>query len=542
MSTRRLFTVVRVLMELAGAEAARAARGRGKKGRREEGQREKGQREQGQPEKGRREKGRRDGGQRARAIRQALERLGPFYVKVGQMLSTRPDIVSEDTMAELAMLHDHVSEAPFSAFEPVLAAELGDGWERRFVRIERERPLGSASLAQAYKVVLRGGQSAVLKVQRPDIRTLVLDDMAMMRKAARLVARGFPDFNAVIDVEAALNIIFDAMEAELDLTVEAANMDNARDMVAEFEYLDVPEVVLATPRVMVQSVAPGCSIRDVERDALTEKERVGIGRDLLALMYRGYFVDRFFHADPHPGNIFVAPGERAHLIDWGMVGRIDRRMSMTLMTVLLSLAHNDGPGLARAWVELGRTTPWADIPGFAGDMATLVPKVATASLEELDFGVTLTSVLKYSTRRGIQTSPVVSLLGKSFSNIEGSVRYLAPELALTEVFADEMRGILIHLARESLSEVQAARTAMDLMIGNTLAPEQLRGLVRDLANRDFTVRVGNLRGKGTGRGDAGAANGLPIAAITMCAGALLWWAGRRVAGPAWPAHRCGGDR
>jgi ubiquinone biosynthesis protein len=136
----------------------------------------------------------------------------------------------------------------------------------------------------------------------------------------------------------------------------------------------------------------------------------------------------------------------------------------------------------------------------------------------------------------------VSLLGKSFSNIEGSVRYLAPELALTEVFADEMRGILIHLARESLSEVQAARTARDLMIGNTLAPEQLRGLVRDLANRDFTVRVGNLRGKGTGRGDAGAANGLPIAAITMCAGALLWWAGRRVAGPAWPAHRCGGDR
>ncbi|WP_262402371.1 hypothetical protein [Actinomadura sp. CNU-125] len=200
-------------------------------------------------------------------------------------------------------------------------------------------------------------------------------------------------------------------------------------------------------------------------------------------------------------------------------------MSMTLVTVLLALAHNDGPGLARAWVELGRATPWADIPGFAGDMALLVPKVATASLEDLDFGVTLTSVLKYSTRRGIQTSPVVSLLGKSFSNIEGSVRHLAPELALTDVFEEQLRDILLHLAGESLSEIQAARTALDLMIGNTLAPEQLRGLVRDAANRDLTVRVGRLR-DARGSGPAPSATALRTAAIVAAA---LWWSRR---------HRC----
>ncbi|MBG0831210.1 AarF/ABC1/UbiB kinase family protein [Planomonospora sp. ID67723] len=499
MSSRRLLTVTGVLAELAGAGAARALSGRG-----------------------RRKTGDHDDPVAAQAVRQALERLGPFYVKAGQMLSTRPDIVSPATMAELAKLHDHVSVAPFSIFEPVLAAELGPGWERRFDRIEHARPLGSASLAQAYKVVLPGGGSAVLKIQRPDIRSIVLDDMAMMRKAARLVARCFPDFNAVIDVESMLNVIFDAMEAELDFTVEAANMNRARRLVEEFEYLDVPEVIWATPKVLVQSLAPGRSIREVDRQSLPEKQRVGIGRDLLAFMYRGYFVDRFFHADPHPGNILVAPGEKAHLIDWGMVGRVDRRMSMTMMTVLLSLAHNDGPGLARAWVELGKATPWADIAGFAGDMAILVPKIATASLEDLDFGVTLTSVLKYSTRRGIQTSPVVSLLGKSFANIEGSVRYLAPELALTEVFEEELRDILIRLAAESVSEIQAARTAMDLMIGNTLAPEQFRGLIRDMANRDFTVRIGSLRARGARRGDT---KGLLAAAIAV--GGLLWWSRRK---------------
>lgn len=511
MSAKRFMAVARVLTELARDETVKALAARRRRGTAGEDDGE-------------------GGNDRARAIRLALERLGPFYVKVGQMLSNRPDLVPPDVMAELAKLHEDVSVAPFSVFEPVLAAELGDGWEGRFARVERARPLGSASLAQVYKVVLRGGGEAVLKIQRPDIRALVLDDMAMMRRAARRVARWFPDFNAVIDVESALTVIFDAMRAELDYTVEAANMRRAGELAREFEFLAVPEVILATPRVMVQSMAPGRSIRDVDRDRLTEKERVGIGRDLLAFMYRGYFVDRFFHADPHPGNIFVTPGEKAHLIDWGMVGRVDRRMSMTLMTVLLCLAHNDGPGLARAWVELGKATAWADITGFAGDMAMLVPKVATASLEDLDFGVTLTSVLKYSTRRGIQTSPVISLLGKSFSNIEGSVRYLAPELALTEVFEEELRGILISLAGESVSQLQAARTAMDLMIGNTLAPEQLRGIVRDLANRDFTMRVGQLRDKGAGRllsaGDAARAGkaGLPVAAS---AAVLLWQARRR---------------
>ncbi|MBE1537487.1 ABC1 kinase family protein [Actinomadura algeriensis] len=499
MTAGRLRTVTRVLAELFGAEVSRTVRRAPAEGGDEAG--------------------------RPRAVRLALERLGPFYVKVGQMLSTRPDLVSPQMRAELALLHDRVSAAPFAMFEPVLAEELGADWERRFDHIDRARPLGSASLAQAYRAVLRGGEPAVLKVQRPDIRSEVLADMALMRRAARLVARAFPDFNAVIDIGASLNVIFEAMEAELDLTAEAANMDRARGLVERFEYLDVPDVIWARPRAIVQSTAPGRTIREVDTGSLTEKERLGIGSDLLAFMYRGYFVDRFFHADPHPGNVFVAPGHKAHLIDWGMVGRIDRRMSMTLVTVLLSLAHNDGPGLARAWVELGRATPWADVPGFAGDMALLVPKVATASLDDLDFGVTLTSVLKYSTRRGIQTSPVVSLLGKSFSNIEGSVRNLAPELALTDVFAEQLRDILLHLAGESLSEIQAARTAMDLMIGNTLAPEQLRGLVRDAANRDLTVRVGRVRGERCG-GPGPSAAVLRAAAI---AAAAVWWSRR---------HRC----
>ena len=172
-----------------------------------------------------------------------------------------------------------------------------------------------------------------------------------------------------------------------------------------------------------------------------------------------------------------------------MVGRIDRRTSMLLVLVLLTLAQNDGHGLAKSWVEMGNATPWAEIPAFCTDMAALVPKIATASLEELNFGVTLTAVLKRSTKRGIQTSPVISILGKSFGNIEGSVRYLAPELSLVDIFQDELRGIMFDLVREFLSEEQAARTAIELMLGSTTVTGQIRDVLRDLSNRQFTLRA-----------------------------------------------------
>jgi ubiquinone biosynthesis protein len=419
--------------------------------------------------------------QRARNVRLALERLGPFYIKVGQILSTRPDFVRPSVIAELRKLHDQVSVSPFLDFEPVLADELGPDWKLRFMDVQTETPLGAASLAQVYRVTLWDATPAVVKIQRPGVQPIVLQDMALLRRAARLVAKAAPRFNAVIDVDAMLNVVFDAMEPELDFVAEARNMEQGRAAIQRFKHLSVPDVLLATPRVLVQSLAPGVSIRDADPATFTVAQRTAIGRDLLAYLYRGFFIDRYFHADPHPGNIFVYPGEKASLIDWGMVGRVDRRTSMLMVLILLTLAQNDGYGLSKAWIEMGRPTPWADVPGFSNDMARLIPKVVGASLADLDFGITLTAVLKSATKRGVQTSPVVAILGKAFGNIEGSIRYLAPELSLVEVFEDELQGIMFDLFRELLSKQQAARTAMELIIGSTEILDQLRGLMRNLS-------------------------------------------------------------
>ena len=333
------------------------------------------------------------------------------------------------------------------------------------------------------------GSPAVVKIQRPRVAERMRADIALLRKASRLVAKRAHDFNEIVDIEATLETLFQAMEPEIDFTVEARNMEQARPLVERYKTLAVPRVAFVTPKVLVQTLAAGRAIGDTDRAMFDEDERLAIGGDLLRLMYRGFFVDRMFHADPHAGNVFVEPGMPATIIDWGMVGRVDRRMSLAMIMVILNLAQNDGAGVARAWIEMGHATSRANVPAFINDLSSFVPTVAGASLEDLNLGVALTSILKFSGRRGIQTSPAVALLGKAFANVEGSIRHIAPELKLLDIFQSEFKAIIFNLIAEAASETQAARVALELMIGSLAAPEQARSLARDLSNRDLTLNI-----------------------------------------------------
>ncbi|MFJ2955628.1 ABC1 kinase family protein [Streptomyces sp. NPDC087270] len=463
---------------------------------------------------------------RAVAVRDALEQLGPFYIKLGQMMATRPDLARPALAAELEHLHDKVEALPFYLLEPVLEQDLGPDWKLRFDDLDTVTPLGTASIAQVHRATLSDGRPAVVKIQRPGIRDSVAADMALMRRAARLLGRAAPRFSAVMDLDAMLGSLFDAMEPELDFTGEAANMDRARDAIGSYRTLRVPEVLHATPRVLVQSLADGESIRHVDRDAIPARRREEICKDLLRFMYRGYFVDRFFHADPHPGNVFVSTDGRATLIDWGMVGRIDKRTSMHLALVLMAMARNDGYSLANAWTAMGHATPWADLTGFASDMAALTPRLSGASLDQLNFGGALTSVLEKASRRGIASAPSTSLLGKSFGNLEGSVRHLYPGIVVGEVFKTEVNGILRHMLAEYASPQQLAANLTELLLGSTAALEQWRAVANDGANRDLTVRMLGTRlprARGGGRS--------PSAQTVVTLTAAAYLLGRRRTGP-----------
>jgi ubiquinone biosynthesis protein len=433
---------------------------------------------------------------RARKTRRLMERLGPFYIKVGQVLATRPDFVSDIMMDELSHLQDSVTAAPFSVFEQVINEELDGDWRRHFRSIDTKRPLGSASLAQAYRVTLHSGEDAVLKVQRPGIRATVLSDMSSLQRAIHFAAKlSPPKVNAVVDMSTMLGVVFDAMQPELDFTMEASTMDQARQAARRFTHISVPEVHIATPRLLLQSMAPGTSIRDADMSRFTDHQRKEIGKDLLSFLYHGYFIERMFHADPHAGNIFVDPDHGATLIDWGMIGRLDRTASTLLMLTLTNVAIND-----------------------TNDMERMLPRLVPSSLDDLNFGVALMSVLRSAARRGIRSNPMAALVGKSFANIEGATRCVAPEIGVAAVFKEIVVDVMIELAREVLSREQACKFAMDAVLNSVTLGDQGRGLMRDITNREFAIKVGML--PGSAKLDAEGSL-LPVAGLGLAGAAIL---------------------
>ncbi|MFE8910869.1 ABC1 kinase family protein [Streptomyces globisporus] len=425
--------------------------------------------------------------QRARAIRQALEELGPLYVKVGQILSTRPDFVPDYVREELALLTDQATVRPFASFVPALEAELGANWREAFSSFETGRPLGAASLAQVYRATRRDGTPCVVKIQRPGSYGMVLGDMTVLRRVTRVIKRAAPQFNEVIDTGAMLDVVFRAMSDELDFTREAANMKDARRAAKEFKTIKVPKALLATPRVLIQSLADGQAAHRLKEDELSRKQRKKIAKEFVAYMLRGFFVDRTFHADPHPGNLLVSPDGKAHVIDWGMVGRIDRSTSSAMLGTMIGMAYNDGPALAQSWIRMGTATPWSDIGGFTSDIARFVPHITNASLAELNFGVALTSVLAFSTSRGIQTTPNVSILGKAVANMEGTVRHIHPALKLSESIRDLLQDIVLDMVRDLASPEQLAQYGLHTLHALTNGPGQGTRVLNDIADRQLTL-------------------------------------------------------
>jgi ubiquinone biosynthesis protein len=427
--------------------------------------------------------------QRAQAIRQTLERLGPLYVKVGQILATRPDLVPQHVIDELEQLNDQANVEPFSLFEPILEQDLGTNWRARFREVHTERPIGSASLAQVYMAETADGRPCVIKIQRPGSTAAVLGDMTVLRKVAWLVSKMAPHFCEVIDLQAMLENLFTVMEAELDFTREARNMKRARKATKGFKRIRIPRVLEATPRVLVQTYAEGVPINRVKAGELTPRQRKQIAHQLMGFMFRCYFVERYFHADPHPGNIIIDPDGRAHLIDWGMLGRVDRGTSAAMLTTLLGMTRSDGAAMARGWMRMGSVTPWSNVSAFIGDVSRIVPHWSGASLAELNYGVALMTLLRYSTDRGIAVSPVVSVLGKSLANMEGSVRCIYPKLKIRSALRKMLDDILRDVTLDSFAPEQAGQALLELLNTLSNAPAQVQASLGDIADRQFALQA-----------------------------------------------------
>jgi ubiquinone biosynthesis protein len=371
-----------------------------------------------------------------------LEALGPTYIKLGQLLSTRADLLPAPYLEALARLQDKVEPIDYVEVEAVVEEELGVRISRAFSRFDPE-PLASASLGQVHRAALRDGREVAVKVQRPRIRQRILEDLEAMRELAGVLddhTEWGRRFRAVEIVEEFRQVLL----RELDYRQEAANLVLLGKNLARFERIVVPQPVesYTTGRVLTMDFIRGRKVTDLSPLARIEMDGDELAGELFDAYLQQVLVDGVFHADPHPGNVFVTDDGRLALLDLGMVSQIGPEMQDRLLKLLLAVSEGRGEDAAGIAREMGEVDPdRIDDLSFRRQIVDLVGRHRFASMEEIEVGQVVLQVSRSASDYGIRPPRELTMLGKALLNLDMVGSVLSPHFdpnAAVRRFAGEV--------------------------------------------------------------------------------------------------------
>jgi predicted unusual protein kinase regulating ubiquinone biosynthesis (AarF/ABC1/UbiB family)/nucleotide-binding universal stress UspA family protein len=368
----------------------------------------------------------------AKRVRAALEELGPTFCKLGQIMSTRPDLLPPEFVEELATLQDNVPSLSEAAVVQVMEQELGVPWEDAFDHVDPQ-PLAAGTIAEVHRAVLASGERVVVKVQRPDAKELIEQDLALLELFAEKVSDR-PGLRAVIDLEAVFTHLSDSLHRELDFRREAENMERMRGVIAPYPRLAVPVLVpdLSTSRLLVMHDVGGGPIASAPEGPA----RIETARQLLESFYKQILDDGFFHADPHPGNLMWQPEEeRLYLLDLGMVGEVTPQMREQMLLLLMAFWQDDVGFLSDVTLMLtgGIDRSDLDIDAFTADVGSLMAKNRATSLADLNLGPILQEMSEIGVRHGVPLPASLTLVGKAMAQMQLATAQLDPDLDPFEV-------------------------------------------------------------------------------------------------------------
>jgi len=361
-----------------------------------------------------------------RKLREGLERLGPTFGKLGQILSTRPDLLPDEYLDELASLQSAVPPMAEAEVVAVMEAELGVPWEDVFSSIEPE-PLAAGTIGQVHRAKMVDGHPVVVKVQRPTAAALVDQDLRLLQMALRPAARS-RRVRRVIDLPSLVEQLSTSLRAELDFGEEAANLERMAEILQTYGRVAVPDcwTNLSTPRLLVMDeVVGGVPLSE----APPGEARTEATRELLQVYYRQVLEEGFFHADPHPGNLLWA-GEKIWMLDLGMVGTLDAQTRRHLMLVMLSFVEGDVDLLVDVALDLAGADESLELDrsAYRRDLEEVVAAVRGRSLAEIHIVELLNELTAISVRHGVPLPSGFVMVGKALSQVEQTVTELAPEI------------------------------------------------------------------------------------------------------------------
>jgi len=398
----------------------------------------------------------------------ALEELGPVFVKFGQVLSTRPDLLPEDIAKSLTRLQDKVPPFPGQEAKAIIEAEYGESLDSRFKKFEMDST-ASASVAQVHYAELPDGTEVVVKVLRPGIEPVIERDLELLHTLARLAEKYWSE-GARFKPREVVQDYDKTIHDELDLKREAANASQLKINFRNSELIYVPEVYWehTCRNVMVMERVYGIPIRDIDQIKLAGIDMRKLAHDGVEIFFTQAFRDGFFHADMHPGNIFVAPNGQYRAVDFGIMGTLSTGDKRYLAENLLAFFNRDYHRVADAHIRAGWVPPETNAEDFEGAIRTVCEPIFARPISEISFGSFLIDLFRVARRFKMPVQPQLVLLQKTLLNIEGLGRQLYPQLDLWET----AKPFLEKWMNEQIGPKAAMRTIRrELPNLFTLAPE-----------------------------------------------------------------------
>ena len=356
-----------------------------------------------------------------------LERLGPTFVKLGQLLSTRADLLPVPYLEALARLQDDVEPFSFAEVERIVGEELGVRASKAFADFEAT-PLAAASLGQVHRATLRDGRAVAVKVQRPGIREQIVEDLEAFTEIAVVLDR-HSDAGKLYQFEKMVDEFRKTILRELDYRQEAQNLVALRKNLEDFPRIFVPAPIedYTTTRVLTMEFVFGSKITALSPLSRMEFDGKALADELLRAYLKQILIDGFFHADPHPGNVFLTEDKGLALLDLGMVGRISPQMQEDLLKLLLAISEGRGDEAADRASEIGEKLETFDETEFRRQVAELVGVYQNATVEHIQIGKVVMEVSRVAGTSGIRLPPDLTMLGKTLLHLDEIGRALDPE-------------------------------------------------------------------------------------------------------------------
>lgn len=432
----------------------------------------------------------RDSGRSApERLRLVIEEIGPTAIKLGQVLSTRADFVPEVILDELSKLQDTVPPFPFSDVQATIFRELGQPLELLFDEFDRV-PVAAASLSQVHRARLIDGRQVAVKVQRPEIERRIDTDIDILMTIAGTIERR-TDWGRFYNLTETIEEFARVIREELDFRGEGRNAEQFSRIFEEDESIRIPRVhwALTTKRVLTLEWLEGIKILDIEQLEEAGIDRVSLAHRFARIILEQILIHGFFHADPHPGNVFVMRDGAVAFLDFGMVGYIDPTLKRRLVSLVLSLVGRDVDALSRGLLELGFVREQVDHQRLRSDLARLLRRYYNVPIRQIPIGEATRDTLELARRHTLQLPADLTLLGRAMMTMEGVALSLDPSVSIVSVAEPFGRRLMSERVSFSKNREELTRGILEMASLARQLPRRLEGVLDKIEKGTISVEI-----------------------------------------------------